>query len=162
MQADPMLSQLGHHEAQSHHVYQLPPCAGLCNTRRQAPSTRTNCMHTHRYRGLKILSCGTETTGGEREGEREIVGCEKRCNVHRKPSHSGAAAHVSLQRDRPERQPLPAFQGVTAAVLSRIHCCTTVGYLSFGPIEKMVFVTSACARRPGARQAGPLSAYTTH
>ena len=36
--------------------------------------------------------------------------------------------------------------------------------LSFGPIGKhiLIFVTSACARRPGARKARPLSACTTH
>ncbi len=28
--------------------------------------------------------------------------------------------------------------------------CDTAGYLCIGPIEKMLFVTSACAQRPGA------------
>ena len=39
-------------------------------------------------------------------------------------------------------------QGVRACAF--VHACTA-GYLSFGPIGKniMLFVTSACARRPG-------------
>ncbi len=46
-------------------------------------------------------------------------------------------------------------------VCEQLHA--DVGYLSFGPIEKYyAFITSACARRTGARQARPLSACTTH
>ena len=42
--------------------------------------------------------------------------------------------------------------------------CLAAGYQSFGPIEKtmMFFVTSVCVRRPGAWQARPLGACTTH
>ena len=44
-----------------------------------------------------------------------------------------------------------AMQEATKKVL-HVPLIVTVGYLSFGPIENniMCFVTSACARRPGA------------
>jgi hypothetical protein len=60
--------------------------------------------------------------------------------------------------------PCAAFHTEHFAGVPDVPFLGTVRCLSFGPIEGniMFSVTSACARRTGARQARPLSACTTH